>query len=231
MVNARPIGGHLARLVWVAVRSFASTLILLSIAGVALAVVSAYFLWDHPGYALVAAVIAVAEGVATGVVLGAKRAVIMALAYGLGTLHLGRSLVGFIFDRLLGVAEGQEAGERGGPVARGLERIPLAQAENLLREAVRGLIGATEEEGWLRRALRGRLLALVGKYTLARLREEEAAHGGVDLVKVKEELEGCIDESLVKRVRGSLRLWTLLVMLGLPGVVAVQTYLVLALLK
>jgi hypothetical protein len=104
-------------------------------------------------------------------------------------------------------------------------------AEKLLREAVRGQRGETEEEGWLRRALRERLLALVGEYTLARFREEEVAHGGVGLLRVEEELEGRIDESLVKRVRGSLPLWALLVMLGLPGGVPVQTYLVLALLK
>jgi hypothetical protein len=231
MVNVRPLGDHLARLAWVAGWSFSSTLFLLSTAGVALAAVSAYFLWDRPGYALVAAVIAVAEGVAAGVVLGTKRAVVMALAHGLGALRLGRSLVRLVFDRLLGVAEGREAGERGRMVARGLERLPLAQAEKLLREVVRGLVGEMEQGGWLRRTIRGRLLALVETYTLAHFRAEAAASGGIDLLKVKEDLEERIDESLVKKVRGGLRLWTLLVIIGLPLVVAVQTYLAFALLK
>jgi hypothetical protein len=231
MVDVRPIGTHLARLAWVAVRSFASTLFLVSAAGVALAAVSAYFLWDHPVYALVAAVVAVAQGVAAGMVLGAKRAVVMALAHGLGALRLGRSLVRLVFDRLLGVAEGQEAGERGGRVARGLERLPLARAEKLLRGVVQGLLGETGEGGWLRRTIRRRLLALVEKYTLARFREEAATSGGVDLLKVREDLEGRIDESLVRKVRGGLRLWTVLVIVCLPLAVAAQTYLVIALLK
>jgi hypothetical protein len=72
---------------------------------------------------------------------------------------------------------------------------------------------------------------LVGKDTLARFRDDEAAHGGVDLLRVQEDLERRIDESLVRRVRGGLRLWTLLALFGLPGVVAAQTYLILALLK
>jgi hypothetical protein len=231
MVNVRPLGDHLARLAWVAVRSFISTLFLLSIAGVALAAVSAYFLWDHPVYALVAAVVAVAEGVAAGLVLGTKRAVVMALAHGLGALRLGRSLVQLVFARLLGVAEGREPGKRGGTVARALERLPLAKAEKLLRGVVRGLVGETEQGGWLRRTIRGRLLALVEKYTLAHFRAEAAASGSIDLLKVKEDLEERIDESLVKKVRGGLRLWTLLVIIGLPLVVAVQTYLAFALLK
>jgi hypothetical protein len=231
MVGLRSITGHLARLAWVAIRSFASTLVLLSVAGAALAVVSAYFLWDRPAHALVAAAVALLEGVATGVILGGKRAVVMALAHGLGTLRLGRSIVRLVFERLLSVSEGQEAGEHGGRVVRGLERLPLAQAERFLRGAVQSVLGEAEEGGRLRRALRARLLGLVQTYTLARFREEEAAHGSINLLKVKEDLEGRIDDDLVKRVRGGLRVWTLLVLVGLPTAVAAQTYVALALMK
>src|SRR5690242_16944466 len=98
MVDVRSLGGHLARLAWVAVRSFVGTLAVLTAAGVALAAVSVYFLRDHTGYATIAALVAVAEGVATGVVLGAKRAIVMAVAHALGALRLGRALVRLIFD-------------------------------------------------------------------------------------------------------------------------------------
>jgi hypothetical protein len=231
MADLLAFGNGLARTALVAVRSFVGTLAVLTAAGVALAAVSYYFLRDHPVYALLAAALAVVEGVATGVVLGAKRALVMALAHALGALRLGRALVRLVFDRLLGVAEGRAPGERGRRVARGIERLPLAQAEQLLARAVRLTAGEADAAGWWRRAIGARLLSLVQKYTLARFREEGARHGGVDLFKVREELEQQIDESLVEKVRGGLRLWTVLAIVGLPGAVAVQTYLALALLK
>jgi hypothetical protein len=230
MVDIRPLGGQLARVAWTALRSFVGTLALLSAAGIALAVVSFYFLRDHPVYGALAAVIAGAEGVATGVVLGAKRGVVMALAQALGELRLARAVVRLVFGRLLGVAEGEEHGERGGRVARAAERLPLAEAERRLTGVVRDVAGETGKGGWLRRTIQARLLALVQKYTLARFREEDAAHGGVDLLKLKDDLEGRVDDALVKKVRGGLRLWTVLAVIGLPAVVAFQTYLVIALL-
>jgi hypothetical protein len=216
----------------VAGRSFVGTLVALTAAGAALALVSFYFLRDRPGYAAIVAVLALAEGVATGVVLGVKRAIVLALAHGLAELRLGRSLVRLVFERMPGVAPGEEAGERGGRIARGLERLPLARAERLLTEAVEDLAGAADDEaGWLRRKVRARLLALVQKYTLARFRDEGARHGGIDLRKVREDLEERIDGALVTKVRGGLRLWVVLAIIGLPVVVAAQTYVALALLK
>jgi hypothetical protein len=231
VIDARTLGGHLARAAWLAVRSFLGTLALLTAAGITLAAASGYALWDRPAYALIAAGIALLEGVGAGAVLGAKRAVVVALAYALGKLRLGRALVQLVFDHLLGDLEGQEPGERGGLVVRQLERLPLARAERLLGRAVRAAAGEARTGGWLRRAIRARLLALVGKYTLTRFRDEGARHGGVDLLRVKEELEGQIDVALVNKVRGGLRLWTVLVIVGLPVVVAAQTYVAMALLK
>lgn len=230
-VDVRSIGGHLAGLSWVALRSFAATLFALTAAGVVLAGLSYFFLRGHHWlYGVVAAVVALVEAVTTGVVLGGKRAVAMALAYGLGRLRLGAALVRLVFDRMLGVADGQEAGERGGRIAQGLERLPLAQADERLAAAVRGLTGDAGQGGWLRRTIRARLLEAVRKYTLARFREEGPRHGGVDLLKVKEELERTVDDVLVDKVRGGLRLWTVLVIIGLPAVVAAQTYLVILIL-
>jgi hypothetical protein len=232
MQQPRSIGGHVADLAGVAVRSFAAALAVLTGAGVALAAVSFYVLRDRPGFALLAALLAFAEGIATGFVLGAKRAVVMTLAHALAVLRLGGRLVRLLFDRMLGAVPGGEAGERGGTVARALERLPLAQAERLLAAAVAGATGAADDEGgWLRRVVRARLLALVRKYTLARFRDEDARHGGVDLVQLKSELEERIDDALAARVRGSLRVWTALAVVALPAVVAAQTYVVAALLK
>jgi len=231
VIDVRTLRGHLARTAWIGARSFLGTFLILTGAGVALAVVSYYFLRDHPWYGVIVAALAVVEGVGTGVVLGAKRAVVMAAAHALGTLRLGRALLRLTFEHLLGDVEGREPGERGGRVARGLERLPLAQAERLLSRAVGAAAGEADTGGWLRRALQARLLSMVQRYTLARFREDGARHGGVDLLRVRDEVEERVDEALVEKVRGGLRLWTALVILGLPAVVAAQTYVALALLK
>jgi hypothetical protein len=121
-------------------------------------------------------------------------------------------------------------GERGGRLTRGLERLPLAQADELLRGAIRDVTGDAAQGGWLRRQIQRRLLEAVRKCTLARFREAGARHGGIDLLKVKEELEEAADDALIRKVRGGLRLWTALAIIGLPFVVAVQTWLILLLL-
>jgi hypothetical protein len=64
----------------------------------------------------------------------------------------------------------------------------------------------------------------VRKYTLARFREEGATHGGINLFKVREELERTADDVLVQKVRDGMRAWTLLVVVGLPLLVAAQTW-------
>ena len=108
--------------------------------------------------------------------------------------------------------------------------MPLAQVERSLAGVVDRLV-AEGEGGWLRRKIHARLIAAVQKYTLARFREENAQHGGIDLVQVQAELESTIDDRLVSKLRGGLNLWTAVVVCGLPAVVAVQTYLIIALLN
>jgi hypothetical protein len=222
--DVRSIGNHLASLAWVAMRSFVGTVLVLTLVGVVLAGLSYCFLPEyHWIYGAIAIVVTLIESVTTGFVLGAKRAVAIAVAHGLGSLRLGGALVRLVFERMLGVAGGEEIGERGGRITRGLEGVPLAQADELLSGAVRDVTGDAAQGGWLRRTIRGRLLEAVRRYTLARFREEGAKHGGIDLLKVKEELEQTVDDALVRKVRGGLRLWTVLVIFGLPLVVAVQT--------
>jgi hypothetical protein len=231
-VDIRWIGSHLASLAWVALRSFMGTLLVFMFAGLVLAGLSYYFLRDHHWiYGAIGVALALIESVGTGIIFGAKRAGAMAMAHALGSLRLGRSLVRLVFERMLGVAEADEFGERGGRIARSLERLPLAQAAQLLDSAVLSLAGEAEQAGWLRRTIRARLVEIVRKYTLARFRAEGAKHGGIDLLKLKEELEQTVDDALVQKVRGALRLWTALVIVGLPFVVAAQTWLLLLLLR
>ena len=89
----RAIGRHVAGMAWVAAKSFAGTLGLLTLAGCVLAGVSYFFLRDNPAYAAVGAIVAVVEGILTGVALGGKRGMAMGIAHGLGQLRLGRSLI------------------------------------------------------------------------------------------------------------------------------------------
>jgi hypothetical protein len=230
-VDVRSIGNQLASLAWVALRSFVGTVLILTLSGVVLAGLSYTVLREHHWiYGVIAAAMAFVESATTGVVLGAKRAVAMALTHGLGSLRLGRSLVRVVFERMLGVAAGEETGKRGDRMTRVLERLPLARAEALLGGAIREVTGAAGQGGWLRRKIQGQLLDVVRKYTLARFRKEGAEHGSIDLPMVKEELEQTVDDVLLRKVRGGLRLWTALVIVGLPLVVTVQTWVIVMLL-
>jgi hypothetical protein len=231
-IDLRAISLHLASMAWVAVKSFFDTVFILTLAGVILAGASYYFLRDeYWAYGVIAAVVAVVEAVTTGVIFGGKRALVLAIAHGLRELRIGQALTRLVFERMLGVTQGETMGERGGRVTQGLERLPLARAEEMLTSAIRSITGDANQGGWLRRRIQALLLQGVRKYTLARFREEDAQYGGVDLLKVKEELEQSVDDVLILKVTAGLRLWTALVIIGLPLVVAAQTYVIIALLR
>ena len=231
-VDVRSLGAGIATLAWVALRSFVGTFLAFMLIGSVSAGLSYYFLRDHGWlWGLTAVAVALVESVALGVILGAKQAMVGALAHGLGKLHLGRSFVGLVFERMLPLDGSSEGGDRGGPVSRRLERLPLAQAEQLLSAAILAVAGDAERCGWLRRKIRDRLLEVVRRYTLARFRDEESAHGGIDLLRAKEELEQSADEALIRKVRQGLMLWTVLAVIGLPLVVAAQTWAAVLLLR
>jgi hypothetical protein len=232
MVDLASLWRGAAGLTAVALRSFLGTLLVTSVAGAFLAAASAFLLRHHPLYASIAAAVAVAESITAGILLGGKRAVVMALVHGLHSLQLGQAAVRLVFGRLLGVADGQEAGSRGGALALAAERLPLAEAESRLTAAVNHLLAAPAGEGgWFRRRVRALLLKTVQRFTLARFREEGGRSGGVDLAKVLGELETRADEMLLRGMKGGLKLLTALVVLGLPAVVFAQTYLLLVLLN
>lgn len=230
-VDARSIASHLASLAWVAVSSFLLTLAGLTLAGFLLAGLSFWFLYERDLLAaVVAAIVAVIEGIASGFFLGMKRAMVLTMAHGLARLRLGRSCVHLLFERMLGVAADELPGARGGQTAQFIERLPLAKAEDLLSRVVRDLTGDAARIGWLARQIQTRLLRAIQKFTLARFHAENGASAGIDLVKVQVELENNVDDALVRKVRGSLRIWMILVLIGLPFVVAVQTIIVLMIL-
>jgi hypothetical protein len=228
--------GNVAGLLLVAVRSFLLTLLFMLLLGAVLAIASYWILsGPHWVYGVVAALAALGECVILGVVLAAKRAIAVTSIYGLRKYQIGRAAVHLIFGRLLGVTAEEVHGERGGWLARTAERLPLSQAEKRLDEAIHGIINASSEDGgltgWLRRRVQNRLLGAVHRYTLARFREEDAQHGGVDLVKVQSDLGERIDGMLIGKLRGGINVWTIAVLIGLPGQILAVVYVVFALLK
>lgn len=228
-VDLRSLVGSLGELARVAVRTYVTTLLLFVAAGILLAVGSYHFLRDHAElYGGAAGALALAEALAVGVFLAGRRAVAAVAAHALGSFRLGGSLVQSVFDRIPGLDDAE--GERS-LVARGLERLPLAQAEALLSAAVTRAIGDSATGGWLRRLIQARLLGLVQRYTLRRFREEGAVHGGIDVRQLRDELVRTVDDTLAQRVRGGARWWTGAALVGLTIVAAAQTGLLLVLLQ
>jgi hypothetical protein len=220
----------------VAVRSFCGTMLLMLCVGVVLAAGAYYLLARHqPWYGVIGGLVAMLEATLVGLVWAGKRAVVVALVHGLKECRIGQAAVRLIFERLLGVEAQRHLGERGIMVTKALERVPLAQAEKALRVAVAGVLdspaGSVGVGDRVKRWLQGRLLRYVAAFTLARFRESGAGQGGIDLGKVQADLESRVDEALVAKLTGGLRLWAVLILLGLPAQVFATVYIVLALLK
>jgi hypothetical protein len=224
--------GHVAGLALTWFRSFAGTVLLFIVLGVAMSAMSLYVLRESMVCASIAAAVALVEAVAIGLLLGSKRAVAVALAHGIGRLQLGRAAVRKCFQHLLQPSPEEGLPSTGGQVIREAKCIPLAQAEKRLSGVIDDLLGVPPDGGgissWLRRKLHERLLRLVQTCTLARFREEGTKEGAVDLVKLQTDLESRMDDILVTRLKRGLNLWTLLAVLGLLVVVCVQVCLLLA---
>jgi len=159
---------------------------------------------------VIAAVLCLVAGVIVTGVLAVKNAVLRALLTAVQQLALGGRVTRLLFERL-GVGEASSHGERSGTLGRVVERLPLRDAEARLRGAVEGLLVERSEKtglrAWLARRLLSAAVERVESLTLARLRSDDAAHGGVDLVLVRDELAGAIDGLLVGQLEGhALRL-------------------------
>lgn len=222
--NLVSITNHLTTLVGVTLRAFAGTLFCLMLLGVIIASLSYYLLNQHHWFfAALAFALALVEAIIVGVLLGIKRATVMALTHAFGSLRLGQLLVRLIFENMLGIAETTNANQPAATPRHALEFLPLAHADELLSNAVRRLTGENKPRGWVRRKINTQLLLLVKKYTLARFREEGARHGGINLLKMKQELEQNVDAMLIEKVQEGLQLWTIFVIAGLLIFVALQT--------
>jgi hypothetical protein len=169
------------------------------------------------------------------VLLGLKRALFLSLVDGVRTLQFGRAGVRLLFERVLGLSNAGSSAGGGAGLAAKVERLPLAEAEKTLNSAVERYVAGERAggtpSGRIRRLLESRLLAVTAKLTLARFRKADSAGGGVDLAKIRTELEPQIDELLATKLRSGVNLWTIVVLVGLPLVVAAETYVTLAILR
>jgi hypothetical protein len=216
MPDLAPLVEALMPLLGPAFSAFLRTTFGMTFMGLGVAVLSFYLAAQGSTLrGVIALLLALATCVGLGLLLAGKRAVMRALLQGVKKLGLGKRTLGLLFERLLGVAEGSAKGERGGAVARTVERLPLAEAETQLREVARGLVRADERTPGLRarlaRALQARLLEKIEQATLAGFREENEKTGGVNLLKVRDELAGKVDGMLAERLEGAASRVTVIV--------------------
>jgi hypothetical protein len=142
-----------------------------------------------------------------GGLLVVKRAVGKALIQGLRQFGVGRRVSELLFAQMLGVSAQEAQGERGVGIARVAEQLPLAEAEERLSRAVQTLTAPRpgKKQRWLARAIEWRMIAAVERVTLARFRDEARTSGGVDLLKVRQELSGWVDTRLADTVQAKLK--------------------------
>ncbi|WP_437552739.1 hypothetical protein WME97_15745 [Sorangium sp. So ce367] len=161
-----------------------------------------------------AAVAALALSAVIGFTLSWKRALGTGILQIVRAKRLGGTLVTAVFERLLGVSEQAEAGARGGRMAQAVERVPLNEAVKRLRLAVIHRVQASPTgggvRGFLRRRIEAQLLGTIETLTLARFRNEANQGGGIDLLKVRDELAQGVDGLVTDQIEGTLLKMTLL---------------------
>lgn len=226
MTQVPPLArSQITALIRISIRTFVGTMGWWTLAGIVLAAATYAMLGDAPGfYRAIGFSAALLEAIALGFFVATKRTIAMTAMYSLGTLQLGRLATRTVFQRVLGIVQGGEFGQRGGRIAQGLERIPLAEADALLDHAVRGMIGQANQGGRFRRKLNFQLVEMIRRYTLARFRDDDAKFGGVNLATVEAELEPVIDAWLIGKICRGLRWATWLSAIGLLLVAALQTW-------
>lgn len=206
MPDLGPIAGALLELAGPALAAFLRTTVGMALFGVLAAggsfVIASGGAHGSAGRGGLAAVVALVLCLIIGGVLAVKRAGLGAARRGLAQLGLGRRVLGLVFDGLLGVSDGAH-GERGGALARTVERLPLADAEARLSAVVARLLGE-DGGGFFASRIRALLLGKVQALTLTRFRQEGKQHGGVDLAAVRADLSTRVDETLVAQIDGIL---------------------------
>ena len=173
------------------------------------------------GHPFLAALITLVACAIIGGMLIVKRTVLSGLRYGIAQLALGQRTVGALFARVLGVSnkEAEQAGERGNVLARTVERLPLAQLEAKLRDAASFLRSdAGGARGFLLGRLHRMLVDKVESLTLTRVRAEGEQAGGIDVIKVRDELAAGVDMKLLGMIDGMMMKVTMLLVLLMAGI-------------
>jgi hypothetical protein len=168
------------------------------------------------------ALVAFALCAVLGGALAVHRAVLGGILAAVRRHSLGQRAAALLLDRVMGLAvdgtvraEGA-AGARGRAVAAALDRVPLAQAEAWLRQAVSERLGAAQG-GALRQRAERKVLDLVESVTLARLRDEGRAAGSVDLPRLRDELGARADDAVARLAVGTMTRLTVFIVLGACG--------------
>ncbi len=183
---------------------------------------------------LLVALLVLAGSAAVWWIVATKRAISGALNTAVQQSELGRHSMELILDRLLHVHAEDEHGERGRRPAEVAERLPLQKAEERLTAAVDSVLAdrsaQTDVRGWLARKIRAASLRLVHRITLEELRDEDAQHGGVDLIQVQDKLAKKVDKKLIKLIQKTARKVTrlavaALLIVSLAGSVALRVLL------
>lgn len=200
-----------------AVRAFVVTAVGMLLLGATLAVACGVIVADDGvGFIALAVLVCLVDFAILGAMLSMKRAVGTSLAAAFAKLQLGSTIARVVFARVLDVEEVDPHGDRGVVVARQAERVPLAAAEQRLRAAIDSVLRVREgsQLGFFRRTLQKAAVDKVEQYTLAQFREAQATAGGVDLIKVRDEVAARIDGAVSDALEGALQKTTLLFVVG-----------------
>ncbi|WP_437614905.1 hypothetical protein WMF20_16855 [Sorangium sp. So ce834] len=214
-MDLRPFMQGVAAALGPAIRAFFLTAATMSLLAVVLAGSSYAIAADGSGpRGALAAIVALALSAVIGFTLSWKRALAAGILQVVRSKRLGGMLVTAVFERLLGVSDQAEVGARGGRVAQAVEGVPINEAVKRLRLAVIHRVQAAPQggglRGLLRRKIEAQLLKIIEALTLARFRNEAHQKGGVDLVKVRDELAQGVDDLVTGEIEGTLLVTTLL---------------------
>jgi hypothetical protein len=228
MLDLRSIWGHVGAVAWVALRSFAGTLSIFVVVGLILGAVAYVCLKEYRSYSWALSVVVVVESVVIGLFLGGKRAILLAIATGIGRAQLGSEVLRLCMTKLLNVSQDDSFGERGSRAAVAVERLPLSQVEQRLARVVEEFTRCSISSGrftkWFWQTLHRRLLRMVQTITLAQFREQDSKEGGVDLVKVQSELGPKIDQLIIIKLTRGFNRWTAALFFALILLVFAQIY-------
>ncbi|HSG73407.1 MAG TPA: hypothetical protein VLA12_23530, partial [Planctomycetaceae bacterium] len=195
------------------IREFFRWLILIGIFGLGLAGISTALLADNFVYAAIVFTITLAETLAIGILLSGKRAIFRTVLAAIQDGKPLRKIVRKLFDQIiLGPEAESEIESKDDPevepelhpkietetklnsgskpaVGRAIEKIPFAEAERRMNEAVSGFLKSKQDSNRLRDRLKSRaesrLLKMIQKTTLARFRKQESETGEIDLKLVR----------------------------------------------